>query len=91
MLSVITGVLCIYKNYVEKEKRYKMHLKTMKELRKKYEQPLVERTHVELEDGVCTAASAVVNEETRSIQAEAHQDGFDGDAENGDFTVGEWK
>lgn len=68
----------------------------MKELRKKYETPLIGRSLVELEDGVCagTAASYVVNSEERTVQAEAHADGFDSDTDEGGGVVvvdNEWK
>lgn len=53
--------------------------------RKKYESPLTELAHVQLEDGICAASSEIANPGPSQAGIEEHQKNSEF---NGDFSTG---
>ncbi len=53
--------------------------------RKKYESPLTEMAHVQLEDGICAASSEIKNPNSDAGKIEEHKinDTFDGNFSSG--------
>lgn len=55
--------------------------------RKKYESPLTELAHVQLEDGICAASSEIKNPNSDAGKIEEHKTNIDF---SGDFSGGSW-
>ena len=55
--------------------------------RKKYESPLTELAHVQLEDGICAASSNIQNPNTDAGKIEEHKIN---DTFEGNFSSGGW-
>lgn len=55
--------------------------------RKKYESPLTELAHVQLEDGICAASSEIKNPNTDAGRIEEHKTNTDF---SGNFSTGGW-